>query len=256
MSLRLNETAFRKAVDLLSGAKHAVVLTGAGSSTPSGIPDFRSPGSGLWTRYLPMEIASLSSFRQQPERFFDWLRPLASHMLNAVPNPAHLALAQLEERDRIQTVITQNIDGLHQRAGSQHVLEVHGTLNTLTCIGCYKDYDTDLYIHAYIEHGIIPRCSNCENILKPDVVLFEEQLPAKVWVEARQQVNACDVMIVAGSSLIVMPVAGLPAKASEHGAEIIVINQSDTYIDEQAAAVLSGDVSEIIPLLASELIHD
>jgi len=203
-----------------------------------------------------MEVASLSSFRYKPERFFEWLRPLASHMLNAQPNASHLALAQLEKQGFLKTVITQNIDGLHQRAGSANVLEVHGTLNTLTCIGCYQQQSTDDFIDAYIDHGEIPRCPECQQILKPDVVLFEEQLPAKTWLSARRSSENCDVMIVAGSSLEVMPVAGLPARAAENNAKIIVVNKSETYIDPQAEAVLQGDVAEIIPAIAAELIDD
>ncbi|MBL7161364.1 MAG: NAD-dependent deacylase [Anaerolineales bacterium] len=256
MTTRPQDTAFNRAVDLIKNAQHAVVLTGAGSSTSSGIPDFRSAGSGLWTRFLPMEVASLSSFRYHPERFFEWLRPLASHMLNAQPNPAHVALAQLENGGFIRTIITQNIDGLHQRAGSKHVLEVHGTLNTLTCVGCYHQYPSSDFIGAYIEHGDIPRCPDCECILKPDAVLFEEQLPAKIWLEARQASENCDLMLVAGSSLAVMPVAGLPAKARENGSDIIVINKSETYVDGQASAVLTGDVADIIPSLAAEILND
>ncbi len=256
MTTSPQDTAFQKALSLLRNAKHAVALTGAGSSTPSGIPDFRSAGSGLWTRFFPMEVASLSSFRYHPERFFDWLRPLASHMLKAAPNPAHISLAELEGSGFIHTIITQNIDGLHQRAGSQNVLEVHGTLNTLTCIGCYDQYPSGDFIDAYIERGDIPHCPECARILKPDAVLFEEQLPAKTWLEARQASEACDLMIVAGSSLLVMPVAGLPARAKEHGADVIVVNKSETYMNSQASAVLTGDVAEIIPSLAAELLND
>lgn len=256
MTTRPPNADLELAVRLLKNARHAVVLTGAGSSTPSGIPDFRSAGSGLWTRFLPMEVASLSSFRYQPERFFEWLRPLASHMLNALPNASHLALAELENHGFLKTVITQNIDGLHQRAGSSKVLEVHGTLNTLTCIGCYQQHSTDDFIDAYIDHGEIPYCPDCKKILKPDVVLFEEQLPAKTWLRARRSSETCDVMIVAGSSLEVMPVAMLPARALEHNANIIVVNKSETYIDDQAAAVLNGDVAEIIPAIAAKLIDD
>jgi NAD-dependent deacetylase len=254
--MQQRNSAFKNAVNIVRNAKYTVVLTGAGSSTPSGIPDFRSPGSGLWTRFLPMEVASLTTFRHHPERFFEWLRPLASHMVKAQPNPAHVALAKMESDGFVRTIITQNIDGLHQRAGSNHVLEVHGTLNTLTCVGCYQQQSSSIFIDAYIDHGEIPCCPACESILKPDAVLFEEQLPVKTWLEARQATEACDVMIVAGSSLEVMPVAGLPARAKEQGADIIVINRSDTYIDNQASSVLTGDVEEIIPSLADELKYD
>ena len=246
----------RMAADLLRQAKFAIALTGAGSSTPSGIPDFRSSGSGLWTRYLPTEVATLSAFNRHPERFFEWLRPLASHMLSAQPNPAHLSLAALEQRQIIKAVITQNIDGLHRRAGSQNVMPVHGTLETLTCIHCYRQVSAEKYTRSYIEQGIVPRCEVCGDYLKPDVVLFEEQLPAKIWLQARQATDSCDLMLIAGTSLLVSPVAQLPERAWGHGARIIIVNQTPTYMDEHADIVLRGDVAEIIPAIASEVLDD
>ncbi|MBC8331598.1 MAG: NAD-dependent deacylase [Anaerolineae bacterium] len=253
MTTRVDTSAIHEVATLIRSSRNTVALTGAGSSTPSGIPDFRSAGSGLWARFLPMEVASLTAFRHNPERFFEWLRPLASHMLNAQPNDAHIALAELEKAGCLHTIITQNIDGLHQRAGSQHVLEVHGTLNTLSCIGCYQKISSQGYIDQYIHKGIIPRCPECNRILKPDTVLFEEQLPAKIWLQARKAAENCEVMIVAGSSLLVMPVAGLPMKAVENGAKLIIINRSETYIDERATALLNGDVAEIIPEIAAQI---
>jgi NAD-dependent deacetylase len=248
--------SIKKAATLISKAKFAVALTGAGSSTPSGIPDFRSAGSGLWTRYLPMEVASLTTFRQHPERFFEWLRPLVSHMLTSEPNAAHHALADLEKNNHLKTVITQNIDGLHQRAGSTNVLQVHGTLDSLTCIGCYQQVSAAKYSAPYIEHGEIPYCENCGNYLKPDVVLFEEQLPAQIWLKARQAAEACDLMIVAGTSLIVSPVAQLPERAQKSGAKIIIVNKSSTYMDKHADVLLSGDVADIIPAITAEVLND
>ncbi len=253
MSNTVGALAIHEAVDLIHASHYTVALTGAGSSTPSGIPDFRSAGSGLWARFLPMEVASITAFRQHPDRFFEWLRPLASHMLDAHPNAAHLALAELEAAGQLQTIITQNIDGLHQRAGSKHVLEVHGTLTTLSCVGCYQQISSQGYIDRFIRRGTIPRCPECQRILKPDTVLFEEQLPAKIWLQARKAAERCELMIVAGSSLVVMPVAGLPMKALEHGAKLIIINQSSTYLDERAAVLLNGDVAEIIPALAENI---
>ena len=231
MTKRPKHDGIRKAADLLKKADNTVVLTGAGSSTPSDIPDFRSSGSGLWTRFDPMEVASLTAFRRHPQQFFEWLRPLATRMVNAEPNPAHRALAALEKKGYIQTTITQNIDNLHQRAGAKNVLEVHGTLSTLSCIQCYRQYPSDEYIEAYIQEGEIPRCPHCDSILKPDAVLFEEQLPAQIWLQAKNACQACDLMIVAGSSLVVMPVAGLPMEAVHHGASILVINRTNTYVD-------------------------
>ncbi|MEA3351511.1 MAG: NAD-dependent deacylase [Chloroflexota bacterium] len=256
MTTRPSDQDIHKAAQLIKEAHHAVALTGAGSSTPSGIPDFRSAGSGLWTRFNPMEVASLTSFRRNPERFFEWLRPLVRQMFTAQPNPAHITMAQLEKRGYIQATITQNIDGLHQRAGARNVLEVHGGLNTLSCIGCYQQYQSDKYIAPYVKDGIIPRCPACGRILKPDAVLFEEQLPAKTWLEARKACDTCDLIIVAGSSLVVMPVAGLPTRAIKNGAAVLVINKTPTYVDKEAAVVLAGDVAEILPSIVSKIIND
>ena len=163
------------AARLIISAKRGVVLTGAGISTPSGIPDFRTPGSGIWSRFNPMEVASLSVFRYHPEKFFAWLHPMAKKMFEALPNPAHYALAILEKAGYLQTIITQNIDGLHQRAGSEQVLEVHGSMETLTCIGCYQKFPAGEFIQSYIQQEILPRCPDCDQILKPDVILYEEQ---------------------------------------------------------------------------------
>lgn len=248
-------TSIKKAADLIRSSNHVVVLSGAGSSTPSGIPDFRSSGSGLWTRYSPLEVASLTTFRHQPEKFFEWFRPLVAHILLAKPNSSHVAYAELERGGYLKTIITQNIDGLHQRAGSQYVIEVHGTLNSLSCIGCYQKIPANGYIEPYIHGGEIPRCPKCNKILKPDVVLFEEQLPITPWLKARETTRTCDLLIISGSSLVVMPVAGLPMMALENQAKIIVINKTPTYIDEESDIVLYGDVAEIVPAIAAEVIH-
>jgi NAD-dependent deacetylase len=209
----------------------------------------------VWTRYDPFEVASLSAFRYQPEKFFAWMRSLAIEVVQAQPNPAHLALAELEQAGLIQMVITQNIDGLHQRAGSHHVLEVHGGLHTLTCVGCYHGFESEGFLEPYLETGQIPRCPDCHQILKPDVVLFEEQLPIRTWQQAQQACERCDLLLIAGSSLEVMPVAGLPLQAIEHGARLILVNQSSTYLDERADFVINEDVAIVLPRLATEILH-
>lgn len=244
------------AADIIRGSRSAVALTGAGVSTPSGIPDFRSTNSGLWEKYDPFEVASLNAFRFHTEKFFNWMRPLAVGMQQAKPNPAHIGLARLETAGYLKTVITQNIDNLHQRAGSRNVLEVHGTLQTLTCTQCYRQFAAPVFAGPYLERGEIPHCPECRAILKPDVILFGEQLPASTWLKAQEAVNQCDLMIVAGSSLEVLPVAGMPMRALEHGAHLIVINQSPTYIDVRADIVFSMDVAEAIPLLAKAVLGD
>ncbi len=244
------------AADIIRGAKRAVALTGAGISTPSGIPDFRSAHGGLWQRYDPFEVASLSAFRYHPEKFFNWIRPLAQEMRRANPNPAHLALAHLERAGFLKTIITQNIDGLHQRAGSENVLEVHGSMEKLTCVGCYRKYSVTDFEELYFERGVIPRCQECNQILKPDVVLYGEQLPVRTWLAAEKASKSCDLMLVTGSSLEVLPVAGLPMRALENGAHLIVVNNSSTYIDVRADLVFTEDVADIIPSIVTEVLEE
>jgi NAD-dependent deacetylase len=244
------------AAEIIRNSKYTVVLTGAGISTPSGIPDFRSPTSGLWERYDPFDVASLSAFRYHPENFFNWMRPLARNIHAATPNIAHVGLAQLERAGYLHTIITQNIDELHQRAGSSTVLEVHGSLRTLTCTGCFRQQEASHFIQSYIENGDIPRCEYCGEILKPDVILYGEQLPARIWLQAQASCQQCELMIVAGSSLEVLPVAGLPMRALENGAHLIIINQSKTYADIRADIVLANDVAIAIPLLVKEVLGE
>jgi NAD-dependent deacetylase len=243
------------AADLFRQSKHAIVLTGAGLSTPSGIPDFRSEGKGLWSRDEPMEVASLSTFRVAPERFFNWFRPLASQIFNAQPNPAHLALAELEKTGRIKSIVTQNIDALHQKAGSHSVIEMHGSLRTLTCSQCYHQEDAEPYLALFVDKGEIPRCPKCGSVLKPDVILFGEQLPQSAWFQAQREARRCDLMMVAGSSLEVLPVAGLPMQALDRGSHLIIINNSPTYINVRADVAILDDVAGIIPAIAEKVLN-
>jgi NAD-dependent deacetylase len=244
------------AADTILGCKHVVVLTGAGISTPSGIPDFRSPGDGMWSKNDPFEVASLNSFRYNPVKFFDWLHPLVVTLYKAEPNAAHRGIARLEAAGFIQTIITQNIDSLHQRAGSKNVLEVHGSIEYLTCINCYQQVSSQGYLQDYLDRRQIPHCPQCGGILKPDLVLFGEQLPARVWLKAQEAARNCDLMIVAGSSLEVLPVAGLPMRALENGAHLILINYSPTYLDVRADVVLHENVDVIIPQIVDEVLKN
>jgi NAD-dependent deacetylase len=241
------------AADIIRHSRRAVALTGAGISTPSGIPDFRSIDSGLWEHFDPFEVASLTAFRHHPEKFYGWMRSLASTILEAQPNPAHFSLATLQKLGIVQTIITQNIDLLHQRAGSQNVLEVHGSMETMTCTGCYQTVKARDFVAAFLEKSEIPHCPDCGAILKPDLVLMGEQLPAKIWLQAQQASKQCDLMIVAGSSLEVLPVAGLPMRALENGAHLILINYSQTYLDVRADVVFHEDVAKILPRIVEQV---
>ena len=240
------------AVELIANARYAVAFTGAGHSTASGIPDFRSPGSGLWEQHNPMLVASIWGFRLNPRTFYNWIRPMAHTLLDAVPNPGHLALAQLEQKGYIKTVITQNIDNLHQKAGSRHVLELHGNLRAATCIRCYRELPVDAELEQSILHGKVPHCE-CGGVLKPNVILFGEQLPIRVLNQAMDEARRCDLMLIAGSSLEVTPAADIPLLAVDRGAKAIIINLQPTTFDPQADVVLHGDLTEALPRIAQAL---
>jgi len=250
-----SQAAIEFAADLFRQARRAVVLTGAGLSTPSGIPDFRSEGTGLWSRDEPLEVASLNTFRIAPERFFHWFRPLASQIFYAQPNPAHFAMSQMEAAGCIQSVITQNIDALHQKAGSKNVIEMHGSMRTLTCTQCYHRVESLPYLSPYVEKGEIPHCPKCDSVLKPDVILFGEQLPQSAWLQAQRDARNCDLMMVAGSSLEVLPVAGLPVQALDRGAHLIIVNNSPTYLNVRADVTILENVADIIPAIAERTLN-
>jgi len=244
------ETQIQRAAQLILAARYTIAFTGAGHSTASGIPDFRSPGSGLWEKSNPMLVASIWAFRLNPKSFYDWIRPMAKLLLTAPPNPAHQALAELEAMGLLQTIVTQNIDNLHQRAGSRRVLELHGHMRSATCIRCYKEVPIDPTFEQQIMDGQVPHCS-CGGTFKPNVILFGEQLPIRVLNEAMAQARRCDLILVAGSSLEVTPAGDIPFLAVDCGARAIIVNLEPTHFDERADVVIHGDVAEILPRITA-----
>jgi len=245
------EDQIQKAAEILAVSRHAVALTGAGHSTPSGIPDFRSPGSGLWTKVDPMAVASIYGFQRNPQAFYDWIRPLAKQMMEAQPNAAHIALATLEQAGVIKAVLTQNIDELHHKAGSKRVLELHGSVRQATCTSCGRRVPSAELWPAFVASGEVPRCPACSGLLKPDIVLFGELLPMDVLLEAQHEAERCDVMLVAGCSLEVYPVADLPTLAVQHGAKLILVNYEPTQMDARATVVMHEDVAVVLPQIAA-----
>ena len=244
------EAGLKTAAGLLRSAKHVVVFTGAGISTPSGIPDFRSAGTGLWEHFDPMEVASLGMFQTHPEKFYGWLRPLLQSIWAAQPNPAHLALARLEQAGIVKALITQNIDDLHQRAGSRNIYEVHGSLRSMTCAHCRETFPAEQFRDHLHGQDAMPHCPGCQRVLKPDITLFGEMLPAETWIEAEEHCIQADLVLVAGSSLEVWPAASLPALAVEHGAQLVLINLTPTPLDRNADVLLPANVAEALPRLA------
>ena len=173
--------------------------------------------------------------------------------MDAEPNSAHIGLARMENAGFIRMIVTQNIDGLHQRAGARKVLEVHGSWDHLSCTACFQQFESENFMKPFLMNGEVPYCPQCGSVLKPDLILMGEQLPARVWLEANQASKSCDLMIVAGSSLEVLPVAGLPTRALDNGARLIIINQSDTYIDVRADLVIQDELSFVISKIAEKV---
>lgn len=233
--------------DWIRQAKNTVAFTGAGISTPSGIPDFRSEESGLWENVDPQLVASIYGFRKNPKAFFDWVRPLAKKTIDAQPNAAHLALAHLEKTHRLSAIITQNIDMLHSRAGNTSIFELHGHMRLATCIRCFKEYDGVPIIKQVLDDGVVPRCPDCDGVLKPNVILFGEQLPYDQMMGAKNAAKIADLLIVIGSSLEVAPASDIPLIAKRNGAKLVIINLEPTIIDNYADIVIAGDAAEILP---------
>lgn len=246
----MDEGLIEKAALLVAEANHAVALTGAGHSTPSGIPDFRSPSSGLWTKVDPMEVASIEAFHRDPEAWYAWYHQRGTMFLNAQPNPAHEALADLEEMGRLQAVITQNIDGLHQRAGSKRVIELHGSAREAICLRCGDIIPAQLLWERYVQERQVPRCEKCRGMMKPNVILFGEMLPEEAINAAWEEAQLCDLMVIAGTSLEVTPAAHLPLMAHRSGAKLVIVNFQPTRADSYAEVVIHEDVAEVLPKIA------
>jgi NAD-dependent deacetylase len=228
--------------ELIRSAHSAVALTGAGISVPSGIPDFRSPGTGLWENVNPMEVAHIDVFRRDPQRFWHFYGDRFTSLRDKRPNGAHVALAELERRGALEAVVTQNIDGLHAAAGTRELIEVHGSVAHSSCLECLRQYDLeDVRARLAADPDGVPRC-DCGHALKPDVVLFGEFLPEAALARASELAARADVLLCVGSSLEVYPVAGLPQITLGAGGSLAIVTKGGTPYDPDAAVRLSGDV--------------
>ena len=224
---------------LLAGADHAVVLTGAGISTESGIPDFRSAG-GLWETYDPMKVASMGTFTTDPALFWRFHRPRIDMLGSVDPNPAHMAVAELQRRGIAKTLITQNIDRLHSRAGSEDVVEVHGSLDKGSCLRCSQTVSMDeLCARADAADDGVPRCK-CGYQLKSGVVLFGEAMPIEAIEAAYDACERADVLLVIGTSLLVTPVSNLPSVVLARGGSLAILTEGETPYDERCTVRLTG----------------
>jgi NAD-dependent deacetylase len=242
------------AAKLINEADNIVALTGAGISTPSGIPDFRTRRTGLWEKNDPMLVASLSSFLNQPLVFFNWLKPLVKDIFFSVPNSAHESLAKLEKEKKIKAIVTQNIDILHQKAGAKNVIEVHGSISELVCLDCKIkiSFDEQL-VNNFIDNFKIPKCELCHKYLKPTITLYEEMLPIEAWESAVYHFQKADLVLVIGSSLETYPANQLPSISVSNGAKLIINTFSTTPMDKQADLLLPYNVVEVWPRILQKM---
>jgi NAD-dependent deacetylase len=245
-------TQAERVADLVRSSERAVVLTGAGISVPSGIPDFRSPGTGLWENVDPMEVAHIDAWRRDPDSFWSFYGQRFASLTDKVPNEAHYAIAEFERRGLVRGVITQNIDRLHRLAGSERLIEMHGSIEWSICMECRGKLPIDRVIELLAENGGAPECPACGVPLKPDVVLFGELLPERALAEAQALAMDADLMLCVGSSLEVYPVAGLPAMTHGAGGRLVLVTQGPTPYDGDAEVKLDGDVvQELQAVLAA-----
>ena len=244
-------TAAGRLAELIRESSCTVALTGAGISVPSGIPDFRSPGTGLWTKIDPMKVAHIDAFHRDTKGFWEYYRPRFGLLAGKEPNPAHSALAELEERSLLEAVITQNIDRLHRAAGSKRVVEVHGSIATSSCTTCGARFPLGEVDALFDEDGVAT-CPGCMGKVKPDVVLFGELLPEPAMRKAQELCSRAELLICIGSSLEVHPVAALPELTLATGGQVAIVTQSPTPYDSDAAVRLDGDVvAELEAVLAA-----
>lgn len=249
------EEKITKVVEMILAANRIVVFTGAGVSTESGIPDFRSPG-GLWTRFDPDDFTIDKYLSSDQTRRKMWKILLEGGLLaDATPNRAHYAIAELEKMGKLSSVVTQNVDNLHQKSGNNPALvhELHGNMKWIVCLGCRQRYPLEVIIKNVSSDGPLPECKKCGGILKPDVIFFGEALPEKTLRVATKESRECDLFIVIGSSLAVYPAASLPLQAKSSGAGVVIINLGPTELDSIAEVIINESAGETMTRILMEI---
>jgi NAD-dependent deacetylase len=245
------DASVSRLAELVRERQPCVVLTGAGISTESGIPDFRSP-TGIWAQYDPMEYATIQAFTRDPEKVWAFYALRFEVLTHAEPNAGHIALAELEREGLVQSIVTQNIDGLHGRAGSHDVIEVHGSIRTASCLGCGEQVSLEDVV-ASLQELPAPPCPNCGAILKPDVVMFGELLPPGAMERAVELSQRAGLLLVVGSSLEVYPVAGLPDETVSAGGALAIVNRGPTPFDRLAEVRIDAGAGETLAAVSTLL---
>ena len=246
------EELIAKGAEMIDIAQKILVFTGAGLSTESGIPDFRSPG-GLWEKYDPMDFyyQKIISDEKARTKYWEMIKDVYGILQNAAPNRAHLAIKALEDKGKLLAVVTQNIDGLHHEAGNspEKTIEIHGTVATISCLSCGRQYGKDEIIRRLHAGVKVPYCDDCSGILKPDSISFGQAMPEHKMSQAIMHARDCDLCIVVGSSLVVFPAASIPEYAAQGQAKIIIINREQTFLDSQADLVIHESVSALAQMV-------
>ncbi len=244
------DPALRRACGLVRDSAHIVAFTGAGISAESGIPTYRDADESLWVKYDPEKVVQIDAFLSDPAPFWHFFLDVRYRAVTeARPNPGHVALAHMEAAGRLKAVITQNIDGLHQAAGSRRVIELHGNTHSIACLRCHARFTIE-EIYQQLQKELPPPCRRCGGMLKPEVVFYGEQLPELALAEAAAEIMSCDLLIAVGSSLRVYPAAALPEQAKANGARLIIVNKTPTPYDHLADGLLRASAGEALPLLA------
>jgi len=241
------ESSVRYVAEMIIESKKTVALTGAGISTESGIPDFRGP-EGLWKKIDP-RLVTIQSFRMFPEVFWYFIAERFESLMKAQPNKAHYALAELEKIGKLSSIITQNVDGLHFKAGSKNVIELHGNMREAICMNCSTIVPMDEALKMAKRNYYLPMCKSCGGILKANVILFNEPLPKEAIEKALCESRTCDLMLVIGTSLQVYPAAYMPAIAKQRGAKLAIINMEPTPLDDSADVVIHAKAGEVLPVI-------
>ncbi len=251
-AMTVNTNVIEQLANLLRASSNIVAFTGAGISTESGIPDFRSPG-GVWSKYQPVEFDDFLRHADARRQYWTIRRESVPQMLAANPNAGHNALVELEQRGKLKVVVTQNIDELHQRAGSTHVLELHGTAMQVHCLECDKRW-TAAELQPRLEADELELiCDACDGIMKSMTVSFGQALPADVLMDSMQRARECDLMIAIGSSLVVYPANEVPATAKRNGAKLVILNRDKTPLDSYADLVIRGEIGLTLSAAVSQM---
>jgi NAD-dependent deacetylase len=246
------------AAELFRESRKILIFTGAGMSTESGIPDFRSPG-GIWSKYDPSDFLyqRIISDEGAREKYWKMSAEYYETMKHALPSPGHLAIKELEDMGKLLSVVTQNIDNLHQKAGNsvEKIIEIHGTAFSVSCLSCGKRYERDLIEERLKSGDRVPACNDCSGVLKPDTISFGQAMPQDKVQESLRLARECDLCLVLGSSLVVYPAASIPAYAVEHGARLVIVNRDETPLDGSADLVIHESVGAVLPRIVESLRH-